>query len=179
MPCGRLQIEPSIATHGRVTADNSGELRAALRSALRKRPAELRVDLSELSYTDTSGLAALVEAFQTANKQATRLALVASRASHSISWRSPVSNDCATSRDEGHTMNSSAMYRYGALSPNSLITITVREPTKEKATSGLFPRHEVGQHTSKCRVRCRNELRHDKLKHAPQEHQEVHAIIKA
>jgi hypothetical protein len=33
-------------------------------------------------------------------------------------------------------MNSSAMYRYGALSPNSLITITVREPTKEKATSG-------------------------------------------
>lgn len=65
-----------VAIHGRVTVDNSGEMRAALRSALRKKPAELLVDLSGLSYTDTSGLATLVEAFWTANKQATRLVLV-------------------------------------------------------------------------------------------------------
>ena len=65
-----------VAIHGRVTVDNSGEMRAALRSALRKMPAELRVDLSGLSYTDTSGLATLVETFRTANKQATRLVLV-------------------------------------------------------------------------------------------------------
>lgn len=65
-----------VAIHGRVTVDNSGEMRAALRSALRKRPAELRVDLSGLSYTDTSGLATLVEAFRTANKQSTRLVLM-------------------------------------------------------------------------------------------------------
>jgi len=58
-----------------VTVDNSGEMRAALRSALRKKPAELRVDLSGLSYTDTSGLATLVEAFRTPNRQATRLVL--------------------------------------------------------------------------------------------------------
>jgi len=65
-----------VAIHGRVTVDNSGEMRAALRSALRKKPAELRVDLSGLSYTDTSGVATLLEAFRTANKQATRLVLV-------------------------------------------------------------------------------------------------------
>ena len=65
-----------VAIHGRVTVDNSGEMRAALRSALRKKPAELWVDLSGLSYTDTSGLATLVEAFRTANKQSTRLVLM-------------------------------------------------------------------------------------------------------
>jgi anti-sigma B factor antagonist len=64
-----------VAIHGRVTVDNSGEMRAALRSALRKKPAELRVDLSGLAYTDTSGLATLVEAFRTANQQSTRLVL--------------------------------------------------------------------------------------------------------
>lgn len=52
-------------------------MRSALRSALRKKPTELRVDLSDLSYTDTSGLATLVEAFRMANTQATRLVLVA------------------------------------------------------------------------------------------------------
>ena len=68
-----------VAIHGRVTVDNSGEMRAVLRSALRKKPAELRVDLSGLSYTDTSGLATLLEAFRTANKQATLLILVGIR----------------------------------------------------------------------------------------------------
>lgn len=65
-----------VAIQGRVTVDNSGEMRAALRSALRKKPAELRVDLSDLSYTDTSGLATLIEASRMANRQATRLVLV-------------------------------------------------------------------------------------------------------
>lgn len=65
-----------VAIHGRVTVNNSGEMRAALRWALRKKPAELRVDLSGLSYIDTSGVATLLEAFRTANKQATRLVLV-------------------------------------------------------------------------------------------------------
>ena len=64
-----------IAFHGRITVENSGEMRSALRDALRQKPACLRVDLSGVSYIDTSGVATLVEAARFARKQGSRLIL--------------------------------------------------------------------------------------------------------
>ena len=64
-----------VAFHGRITIENSGEMRIALRNALRKKPGEVSVDLSGVSYIDTSGLATLLEAMRTANRQGTRLVL--------------------------------------------------------------------------------------------------------
>jgi len=67
--------DDSVAIRGRVTIFNSGDMRSALTSALHKKPAKLTVDLSEVSYIDTSGLATLVEAGRIARKQDTRLIL--------------------------------------------------------------------------------------------------------
>jgi anti-sigma B factor antagonist len=64
-----------VALHGRITIENSGEMRAALIEALRAKPANLSVDLSGVSYIDTSGLATLVEAARIARRQGTRLTL--------------------------------------------------------------------------------------------------------
>ncbi len=65
----------SIAIHGRITVENSGEMSSALANALRKKPTKLSVDLSGVSYIDTSGLATLLEAAGKARKQGTRLVL--------------------------------------------------------------------------------------------------------
>jgi len=65
----------SVAIQGRVTIENSGEMRKALSNALRATPASVSVDLSAVSYIDTSGLATLVEAAGMAHKQGTRLIL--------------------------------------------------------------------------------------------------------
>ncbi len=65
----------NVAIHGRITIENSGEMRTALANALRAKPASLSVDLSGVSYIDTSGLATLVEAARIARKQGTRLIL--------------------------------------------------------------------------------------------------------
>ncbi len=65
----------SIAIHGRITVEKSGEMSSALANALRKKPAKLSVDLSGVSYIDTSGLATLLEAAGKARKQGTRLVL--------------------------------------------------------------------------------------------------------
>jgi anti-sigma B factor antagonist len=67
--------DDTVAIQGRITVDNSGEMRKALSNALRKRPATVSVDLSAVSYIDTSGLATLVEAARLARKQGTRLLL--------------------------------------------------------------------------------------------------------
>jgi anti-sigma B factor antagonist len=48
-------------------------MRRALSNALRAKPANVSVDLSDVSYIDTSGLATLVEAVRIARKQGTRL----------------------------------------------------------------------------------------------------------
>lgn len=64
-----------VAIQGRITIENSGEMRTALSEALRRKPANLSVDLSEVSYIDTSGLATLVEADRIAHRQGTRLIL--------------------------------------------------------------------------------------------------------
>ena len=65
----------NVAIQGRVTMETSGEMRRALTDALRKKPASLSVDLSGVSYIDTSGLATLVEAARIARKQGTQMTL--------------------------------------------------------------------------------------------------------
>ncbi len=64
-----------VVMHGRITVENSGEMRRALSRALRAKPARISVDLSDVSYIDTSGLATLVEAARNARGQGTRLLL--------------------------------------------------------------------------------------------------------
>ena len=65
----------SVAIRGRITVDNSGEMSLTLSNALKKKPANLLVDLSGVPYIDTSGLATLLEAVGKARKQGTRLIL--------------------------------------------------------------------------------------------------------
>lgn len=60
---------------GRITIDNSDQLRRKLANALRAHPAVLTVELSGVTYMDTSGLATLMEATRTARQQGTRLIL--------------------------------------------------------------------------------------------------------
>jgi len=69
-------VDENVSLHGRITVQNSGEMRAALDKALRNKPASLSIDLSGVSYIDTSGLATLVEADRIAHKQGTRLILI-------------------------------------------------------------------------------------------------------
>ena len=64
-----------VAIHGQITIATSGELRRMLSNTLRAKPANVSVDLSDVSYIDTSGLATLLEALRTARKQGTRLIL--------------------------------------------------------------------------------------------------------
>jgi len=64
-----------VSIRGRINIDNSGEMRRTLSNALRSKPAELRVDLSLVTYIDISGLATLVEAARIAREQGTRMVL--------------------------------------------------------------------------------------------------------
>lgn len=68
-----------VAFHGRITVENSGEMRGALKTALQGRGADLSVDLSDVSYIDTSGVATLVEAARIARRQGQRLILAGLR----------------------------------------------------------------------------------------------------
>ena len=68
-------MSDSVSIRGRITVESSGEMRTALANALRTKPGSLSVDLSGVSYIDTSGLATLVEANRIARKQGTRLIL--------------------------------------------------------------------------------------------------------
>ncbi len=65
----------TVAIEGRVTVNNSDEMRRKLLSALRSRPAQVIVDLSRATYMDTSGLATLLEAVRIARSQSTRFVL--------------------------------------------------------------------------------------------------------
>ena len=64
-----------MSIDGRITVDNSGEMRRTLCKALRSKPDTMTVDLSRVSYIDSSGLATLVEAARNARRQNTRLIL--------------------------------------------------------------------------------------------------------
>ena len=70
-------MENEVSVQGRVTIDNSGEMRRALSDVLRTKPkpVTVTVDLSSVSYIDTSGLATLLEAMRIARRQGTRLVL--------------------------------------------------------------------------------------------------------
>ncbi len=68
-------MQDIVSVEGRVTIDNSGEMRQRLADALRPRPVSVTVDLSRVTYIETSGLATLVEAFRIARRQGTRLLL--------------------------------------------------------------------------------------------------------
>ena len=65
----------TVAIEGRITVNNSDEMRRKLLAALRSRPAQMTVDLSQASYMDSSGLATLLEAVRIARRQGTRLTL--------------------------------------------------------------------------------------------------------
>jgi anti-anti-sigma factor len=67
--------DQTVAVQGRITVSNSGEMRAALANALRTKPASVSLDLSGVSFLDTSGLATLIEAVRIARNQGTRLIL--------------------------------------------------------------------------------------------------------
>ena len=74
-PGGSSAVRNDVVLHGRITVENSGVMRRALSDALRAKPATVSVDLSDVAYIDTSGLATLVEAARIARKQGTRLIL--------------------------------------------------------------------------------------------------------
>lgn len=66
---------PTVAIEGRVTVNNSDEIRRKLLTTLHSRPAQVTVDLSRTTYMDTSGVATLLEAVRIARSQGTRLIL--------------------------------------------------------------------------------------------------------
>jgi len=64
-----------ISFRGRISVDNSNEMRTALNRALQLKPKEVDVDLSQVSSIDLSGLATLLEATRIARNQGTRLTI--------------------------------------------------------------------------------------------------------
>jgi anti-sigma B factor antagonist len=66
--------ESKVSVSGRVVIDTSPRLRAALLQAIRKRFSPvIVVDMSDVSYLDTSGVATLLEASRLARAHACRL----------------------------------------------------------------------------------------------------------
>lgn len=70
-----LEKQQIVPFDGRITVDNSNEMRERLRAALKPMPKALTVDLSQVTSIDISGLATLVEATRMARRQGTRLVL--------------------------------------------------------------------------------------------------------
>jgi anti-sigma B factor antagonist len=68
-------VTKELFIEGPVTVDTSEEMRRSLGNALRLKPSTVTVDLSKVSYIDSSGLATLLEAMRNARKQQTRLVL--------------------------------------------------------------------------------------------------------
>jgi anti-sigma B factor antagonist len=65
----------TVAVEGRITVNNSDEMRRNLLAALRSKPAQITVELSQVTYMDSSALATLLEAVRIAHRQRTRLVL--------------------------------------------------------------------------------------------------------
>jgi anti-anti-sigma factor len=72
---GRPVRKNVVTIRGRINVDNSGEMRRTLSNALRQKPENVTVDLSGVTYIDTSGLATLVEAARIAREQGAQLVL--------------------------------------------------------------------------------------------------------
>jgi len=64
-----------ISPKGDVDMSNSPELQRNLKETLKGRPIRLIVDLSNVPYMDSSGVATLVEAMQISRRQSTNLVL--------------------------------------------------------------------------------------------------------
>ena len=71
------RVPENLVLHGRISIENSGEMRRALLQALREMPVSVTIDFSDVPYIDTSGLATLVEVAGIAHQQGTRLFLSA------------------------------------------------------------------------------------------------------
>ena len=68
-------MKETVSMQGWITVDNADQMRRRLANALRTHPALVAVDLSDVPYMDTSGLATLMEAMRTARQYGTRLVL--------------------------------------------------------------------------------------------------------
>jgi len=64
-----------VSIQGRVNIDTSSDMRRTIGQGLRSRPPALTIELSGVTYIDTSGLATLLEASRLARQQGTRLVL--------------------------------------------------------------------------------------------------------
>ncbi|WP_374653902.1 STAS domain-containing protein [Dongia sp.] len=64
-----------IALEGDIDLENAGEVRKTLLANLKQKK-DLLVDLSAVTYIDSSGIASLVEGLQVARKQKNELSLV-------------------------------------------------------------------------------------------------------
>jgi len=64
-----------IALEGDIDLENAGEVRKALLANLKQKK-DLLIDLSAVTYIDSSGIASLVEGLQVARKQKNELSLV-------------------------------------------------------------------------------------------------------
>ena len=65
----------TVALHGEIDVLNVDEVRQALTEAVAASPAQIVVDLGDLSFIDSTGLGALVFAFQRARDQGIQLSL--------------------------------------------------------------------------------------------------------
>jgi anti-anti-sigma factor len=76
----RACSQPTVAVAGQVTVDSSPRLRSVLQRLIREDIGPILViDLSGVSYSDTSGIATLLEASKTAREHSARLRLVGLR----------------------------------------------------------------------------------------------------
>lgn len=72
----RAGPQPTVAVSGRVTTDSSPRVRSVLLALLRRGAGPvLVIDLSGVSYIDTSGIATLLEALKIARNRSVRLRL--------------------------------------------------------------------------------------------------------
>ena len=70
---GVLKQQQLVSFDGRISVDNSNEMRERLGAVLKLMPKVLTVDLSRVTSIDISGLATLVEATRRARRQDTQL----------------------------------------------------------------------------------------------------------
>jgi anti-sigma B factor antagonist len=70
---GVVVLKPS----GDVDLSSSRELQQSVKQAMEGKPSRVVVDLANVPYMDSSGVATLVEAMQIARKQSTKLVLCA------------------------------------------------------------------------------------------------------
>lgn len=71
----RVEQTPVVRVKGDIDLDSSPQLRKALNSLIEAEPGVLVLDMSQVSYIDSSGLATLVESLKKVRKNGGRLCL--------------------------------------------------------------------------------------------------------